>query len=199
MTGAPDWDSILPGREDKLYTLIVLNKPAACPPVRRFDYDALCARFRKVLHLRRGFYDRYSHFGFLFTETPAHDRAELDAIVRDDLLATSSPKTMRRRPRPDKQTKEALMKKIGIIRCMQTEDICPGTTDFSFAAQGKGAFEELGPCEVIGLRLLRRLVPASGPWPAPGCWWIAAPKPVALASCICKGNPPASPAPTTRP
>ena len=82
----PDWDSILPGREDKLYTLIVLNKPAACPPVRRFDYDALCARFRKVLHLRRGFYDRYSHFGFLFTETPAHDRAELDAIVRDDLL-----------------------------------------------------------------------------------------------------------------
>lgn len=64
----------------------MLNKPAACPPVRRFDYDALCARFRKVLHLRRGFYDRYSHFGFLFTETPAHDRAELDAIVRDDLL-----------------------------------------------------------------------------------------------------------------
>lgn len=37
------------------------------------------------------------------------------------------------------------MKKIGIIRCMQTEDICPGTTDFSFAAQDKGAFEELGP------------------------------------------------------
>ena len=82
----PDWDSILPGHEDMLYTLIVLNKPAACPPVRRFDYDALCARFRKVLHLRRGFYDRYSHFGFLFTETPVHDRAELDAIVRDDLL-----------------------------------------------------------------------------------------------------------------
>ena len=70
----------------EFYTLIVLNKPAACPPVRGFDYDALCARFRKVLHLRRGFYDRYSHFGFLFTETPAHDRTELDAIVRDDLL-----------------------------------------------------------------------------------------------------------------
>ena len=30
------------------------------------------------------------------------------------------------------------MKKIGIIRCMQTEDICPGTTDFSFAAQPDG-------------------------------------------------------------
>ena len=33
----PDWDSILPGHEDRLYTLIVLNKPAACSPVRRFD------------------------------------------------------------------------------------------------------------------------------------------------------------------
>lgn len=82
----PDWDSLLPGHEDKLYTLIVLNKPAACPPVRAFDYEALRARFHKVLHLRRGFYDRFSHFGFLFTETPAHDRAELEAIVRDDLL-----------------------------------------------------------------------------------------------------------------
>ena len=58
------------------------------------------------------------------------------------------------------------MKKIGIIRCMQTEDICPGTTDFSFAAQGKGAFEELGPCEVIG-----------------------------FVSCICKGNPISFPCP----
>ena len=184
----PDWDSILPGHEDKLYTLIVLNKPAACPPVRRFDYDALCARFRKVLHLRRGFYDRYSHFGFLFTETPAHDRAELDAIVRDDL------KTTRRRPRPDKQTKEAPMKKIGIIRCMQTEDICPGTTDFSFAAQGKGAFEELGPCEVIGF------VSCGG---CPGKRAVARARmlvdrgaeAVALASCICKGNPISFPCP----
>ena len=94
----PDWDSILPGHEDKLYTLIVLNKPAACPPVRRFDYDALCARFHKVLHLRRGFYDRYSHFGFLFTETPAHDRAELDAIVRDDLLGFVIPEDSEETP-----------------------------------------------------------------------------------------------------
>ncbi len=31
--------------------------------------------------------------------------------------------------------------KIGIIRCMQTEDYCPGTTCFSFAAGKKGVFE----------------------------------------------------------
>jgi len=32
----PDWDQALAGREGKLYTLIVLNKPENCPPVRRF-------------------------------------------------------------------------------------------------------------------------------------------------------------------
>ncbi len=42
------------------------------------------------------------------------------------------------------------MLKVGIIRCRQTEDICPGTTDFRFAKEGKGAFEETGPVEVVG-------------------------------------------------
>ncbi len=31
--------------------------------------------------------------------------------------------------------------KLGIIRCMQTEDFCPGTTDFKMISQRKGAFE----------------------------------------------------------
>jgi hypothetical protein len=32
--------------------------------------------------------------------------------------------------------------KVGIIRCQQTEDMCPGTTDFKVALSGKLAFEE---------------------------------------------------------
>ena len=32
------------------------------------------------------------------------------------------------------------MKKVGIIRCQQTEDLCLGTTDFVTAAKGKGKF-----------------------------------------------------------
>lgn len=41
--------------------------------------------------------------------------------------------------------------KIGIIRCLQTEDMCPGTTDFKFAKDGKGAFEGIaGPLEIVG-------------------------------------------------
>ena len=31
--------------------------------------------------------------------------------------------------------------KLGIIRCMQTEDFCPGTSDFKVIAGKKGAFE----------------------------------------------------------
>ena len=31
--------------------------------------------------------------------------------------------------------------KVGLIRCMQTEDMCPGTTDFKFAHEKKVAFE----------------------------------------------------------
>ena len=41
--------------------------------------------------------------------------------------------------------------KVGIIRCMQTEDYCPGTTDFKVIRERKGAFagitEEI---EIIG-------------------------------------------------
>lgn len=41
--------------------------------------------------------------------------------------------------------------KVGIIRCMQTEDYCPGTTDFRMIREKKGAFtgieEEI---EIVG-------------------------------------------------
>lgn len=31
--------------------------------------------------------------------------------------------------------------KVGLIRCMQTEDMCPGTTDFIVMREKKCAFE----------------------------------------------------------
>lgn len=86
------------------------------------------------------------------------------------------------------------MKKIGIIRCQQTEDMCPGTTDFISAAQGKGAFEELGACEVIGF------VSCGG---CPGKRAVTRAKmlvdrgaeAIALTSCITRGNPIGFPCP----
>ncbi len=40
--------------------------------------------------------------------------------------------------------------KVGIIRCSQTEDICPGTTDFKFAKEKKGVFGEIPDPEIAG-------------------------------------------------
>ncbi len=86
------------------------------------------------------------------------------------------------------------MKKAGIIRCQQTEDICPGTTDFKLALAGKGAFEETGPVEVIGFV-------SCGGCPGKRAVFRAqelvdrGAEVIALASCICKGNPIGFPCP----
>lgn len=84
--------------------------------------------------------------------------------------------------------------KVGIIRCQQTEDLCPGTTDFKVAKEGAGAFQETGPAEIIGF------VSCGG---CPGKRAVARAKmlvdrgaeAVVLASCIAKGNPIGFPCP----
>ncbi len=41
--------------------------------------------------------------------------------------------------------------KLGIIRCMQTEDYCPGTTDFKAVREKTGAFEGIEEeIEIVG-------------------------------------------------
>lgn len=41
--------------------------------------------------------------------------------------------------------------KLGIIRCTQTEDFCPGTTDFKMIRTKGGAFEGVdGEIELVG-------------------------------------------------
>ena len=49
------------------------------------------------------------------------------------------------------QTKEGALMKVGVIRCQQTEDYCPGTADFRVIRENQGAFagveEEI---EIVG-------------------------------------------------
>ncbi len=86
------------------------------------------------------------------------------------------------------------MKKVGIIRCQQTEDMCPGNTDFKVAKEGKLAFETTGPVEVVGF------VSCGG---CPGKRAIVRAKMmvdrgaeiIVFASCISKGNPIGYPCP----
>ena len=85
--------------------------------------------------------------------------------------------------------------KVGIIRCMQTEDYCPGTTDFKFIKEKKGAFAKAeGDVEIIGF------VNCGG---CPGKRALARARlliehgadTIAFSSCIKKGNPLGYPCP----
>lgn len=89
----PDWERLLAGSEDTTRSVIILNKPSHCPEVSSFAYDALCARFHKVLSLRKLDWRTHPVFGFLFTETDEAHRPELDAILKSDLTEFMVPST----------------------------------------------------------------------------------------------------------
>lgn len=84
--------------------------------------------------------------------------------------------------------------KVGIIRCQQTEDLCPGTGDFAAAEKGTGAFGTLGGCTIVGF------VSCGG---CPGSKAVAraqtlmerGAQAIALATCITKGSPNGFPCP----
>lgn len=86
------------------------------------------------------------------------------------------------------------MMKVGVIRCQQTEDMCPGNTDFKIAREGKCAFEQTGPVEIMGF------VSCGG---CPGKRAVARTKlmvdrgaeAIVFASCISRGNPIGYPCP----
>ena len=86
------------------------------------------------------------------------------------------------------------MIKVGIIRCQQTEDMCPGTTDFKVAPEGKCAFAETGPAEIVGFI-------SCGGCPGKKAVTRAAmmvqrgAQAIAFASCIKNGNPIGFPCP----
>jgi predicted metal-binding protein len=79
--------------------------------------------------------------------------------------------------------------KIGLIRCMQTEDMCPATTDIVFIKNKKGAFEEIdGDIELIGVNTCggcpgKKAVTRAEEMVNRGADAIV------FASCISKGNP----------
>ena len=88
--------------------------------------------------------------------------------------------------------------KVGIIRCAQTEDYCPGSTDFQMIREKKGAFEGLeedieivgfincGGCPAKKAVLRARELVRRGA------------DTIAFASCIQKGNPIGYPCPFAR-
>ncbi|MCF7929266.1 MAG: ATP-grasp domain-containing protein, partial [Spirochaetales bacterium] len=82
----PDWEAILSRMDDKLYSIIVGDLPKGLDPGKvDVDYHRLLSAFEHVLELRKINYRRHGVFAFVFTETRAENRQELDAILQSDL------------------------------------------------------------------------------------------------------------------
>ena len=85
--------------------------------------------------------------------------------------------------------------KVGLIRCMQTEDMCPATTCFKVMKDKKHAFEGIQEdIEVIGVNTCggcpgKKAVTRAQEMVKRGADTIV------LASCISKGNPIGFPCP----
>ncbi|MEC9488840.1 MAG: CGGC domain-containing protein [Halanaerobium sp.] len=88
--------------------------------------------------------------------------------------------------------------KIGLIRCLQTEDMCPGTTCFKVMALKKLAFADIEEdIEVVGINTCggcpgKKAVTRATEMVKRGADTIV------LASCITKGNPIGFPCPHVR-
>ena len=79
--------------------------------------------------------------------------------------------------------------KVGLSRCLQTEDMCPATTDFKVMREKKCAFQDVeGEIEIIGVSTCggcpgKRAVTRAAEMVRRGADTIV------LASCITRGNP----------
>ncbi|MGI6077064.1 MAG: CGGC domain-containing protein [Fastidiosipilaceae bacterium] len=85
--------------------------------------------------------------------------------------------------------------KVGVIRCRQTEDYCPGTTDFKSIRERSGAFEGVTEdIEIIGFISCGGCPGKRAPMRARELVDRGADT-IAFASCIQRGNPLGYPCP----
>lgn len=83
----PNWEEIFKGKEEHLFSLIVLNNSSGyhIDDISSFNYDLLSKEFHHVINMRRLNIHQQTVFGFVFLETPLEKKDELDRILNDDL------------------------------------------------------------------------------------------------------------------
>ncbi|MEA1973476.1 MAG: ATP-grasp domain-containing protein, partial [Candidatus Cloacimonadota bacterium] len=83
----PDWYKILQGKEDKVYSIVILDNSTGYKneQIESFDYDKLLNHFSNPLELRKINYHEYPVFGFVFCETPQDEMDEIWDILKSDL------------------------------------------------------------------------------------------------------------------
>ena len=83
----PNWDTIYEGKENKIFSIIVLNNNSGIKPadIARFDYKALADDFENPILIRALDINTYPLFGFVFAKTDKKNKKELYDILRSDL------------------------------------------------------------------------------------------------------------------
>lgn len=83
----PDWNQIFSTREDKIYSIVLLNNTSGfkLAEISSFNYDLLIQDFENVLVMRKMDIQKAPVFGLMFTETSLENKAELDTILTSDL------------------------------------------------------------------------------------------------------------------
>ena len=83
----PDWEKVFEGKEKLIFSIVVLNNNSGHAPAKidDFDYELLSADFENALLIRKLDVEKFSVFGFLFTETSPGNEEELDSILVSDL------------------------------------------------------------------------------------------------------------------
>jgi hypothetical protein len=83
----PAWQQLLLGKEDLIYSNIVLNNSTGRQgkDIQSFDYNQLLSEFSKPLELRKTDFTKFPLFGFLFAETHKNNMQELLRILHSDL------------------------------------------------------------------------------------------------------------------
>lgn len=83
----PDWDALFRGKEEQLFSIIVLNNTSgiAEADISGFAYAKLAADLEHPVAIRPLDIQKYGIFGFAFTETSPQNRQELARMLTADL------------------------------------------------------------------------------------------------------------------
>ncbi|MFV8370168.1 ATP-grasp domain-containing protein [Flavobacterium sp. LB2R40] len=83
----PDWDTIFKGKENKTFSVIVLDNNSGIIPsdILGFNYSDLAKDFEKPIVIRELDINKYPVFGFAFIESAASNKKELNDILTSDL------------------------------------------------------------------------------------------------------------------
>jgi len=83
----PDWDTIFKGKENKIFSVVILDNNSGIMPsdILRFKYSDLANDFENPVLIRDFDIDKYPLFGFVFAESASSNKKELNDILTSDL------------------------------------------------------------------------------------------------------------------